>query len=148
MRLLANLGLVSFVLVLAACNSSAPRQTDYYSMAGSEGLVASGYAVIASQRGNTPAQQRLMAIKASKLDAYRALAEQVYGQYVDATGVMVDMTVTQDQVRSRVEGVIYGAKVLSIAPIGTESYRTQLSLPQKTVDELIANYLDNGVDAS
>jgi hypothetical protein len=82
-----------------------------------------------------------MAIKASKLDAYRALTEQVYGQYVNATGTMVDMSITQDQMRSRVEGVIYGAKLVSITPIGGETYETKLSLGQETINELVRNYL-------
>ena len=82
-----------------------------------------------------------MAIKASKLDAYRSLAEQVYGQYVNATGTMVDMSVTDDHLKSRVEGVIYGARVVSITPVGEETYETKLALPQSTIDELVRNYL-------
>ncbi|MFN5811085.1 MAG: hypothetical protein ACK44R_07880, partial [Burkholderiales bacterium] len=45
-----------------------------------ETMVATGYAVISIQNHKNPAQQRLLAIRASKLDAYRALTEQVYGQ--------------------------------------------------------------------
>jgi hypothetical protein len=84
-----------------------------------------------------------MAIKASKLDAYRALAEQVYGQYINATGTMADMSITEDQLRSRVEGVIYGARVVSITPIGEETYETKLSLSQATINELVSNYLQS-----
>jgi hypothetical protein len=42
-----------------------------------ETLVATGYAVISVQNHKNPAQQRLLAIRASKLDAYRSLTEQV-----------------------------------------------------------------------
>jgi hypothetical protein len=69
------------------------------------------------------------------------LTEQVYGQYINATGTMVDMSITQDQMRSRVEGVIYGAKLVSITPIGGETYETKLSLGQETINELVRNYL-------
>ena len=41
---------------------------------------ATGYAVISVQPSDVDAQQRLLAIRASKLDAYRGLTEQVYGQ--------------------------------------------------------------------
>jgi hypothetical protein len=37
-----------------------------------ETLVATGYAVISVQNHKNPAQQRLLAIRASKLDAYRS----------------------------------------------------------------------------
>ena len=60
-----------------------------------------------SQKGDTEAQQRLMAIKASKLDAYRSLTEQVYGQWIDASDNMVDFALSEDQLKARVEGVIY-----------------------------------------
>ena len=128
------------VLLMAGC-AAEQRTQSLYPVSESDGLVASGYAVIASQRGDTPAQQRLMAIKASKLDAYRALAEQVYGQYVNATGTMTDMSVTEDHLKSRVEGVIYGARVVSITPIGEETYETKLSLSQPVIDELVRNYM-------
>ena len=48
-------------------------------------LTATGYSVIDVQTSEYPAQRRLLAIRAAKLDAYRALTEQVYGQYIDAT---------------------------------------------------------------
>jgi hypothetical protein len=54
---------------------------------------------------------------------------------------MVDMSITQDQMRSRVEGVIYGAKLVSITPIGEETYETKLALGQETINELVRNYL-------
>ena len=128
------------VALLTGCATPQRTQT-LYPVSETDGLTASGYAVIASQRGDTPAQKRLMAIKASKLDAYRALAEQVYGQYINATGTMTDMSVAEDHLKSRVEGVIYGARVVSITPIGEETYETKLTLPQRTIDELVRNYI-------
>ena len=71
---------------------------------------ATGYAVITTQSHKNPAQQRLMAIRASKLDAYRALTEQVYGQQLDATTTVAEMIVTSDTFRTRVQGIIYGAE--------------------------------------
>jgi hypothetical protein len=134
--------LMAALLAFGLVGCASPQRTEnLYPVSEADGLMASGYAVIASQRGDTPAQQRLMAIKASKLDAYRALAEQVYGQYINATGTMNDMSVTEDHLKSRVEGVIYGARVVSITPIGEETYETKLALPQRTIDELVKNYL-------
>lgn len=101
-------------------------------------LTATGYAVIAVQNHRNPAQQRLMAIRASKLDAYRSLTEQVYGHYLDATTTVADLTVQSDSFRSRVEGVIYGATVVSITPVGDDTYETTLSLDRSVVRELRA----------
>jgi len=107
-----------------------------------ETLVATGYAVISVQNHKNPAQQRLLAIRASKLDAYRSLTEQVYGQQLDATTTVADMTVMSDTFRAKVEGVIYGAVLVSIAPVGDDTYETTLSLDQQVVRDLRSLYLN------
>jgi hypothetical protein len=106
-----------------------------------ETLVATGYAVISIQNHRNPAQQRLLAIRASKLDAYRALTEQVYGQQLDASTTVADMTVMSDTFRARVEGVIYGAVLVSITPVGDDTYETTLSLDRNVVNDLRALYV-------
>ena len=106
-----------------------------------ETLVATGYAVISVQNHKNPAQQRLLAIRASKLDAYRSLTEQVYGQQLDATTTVAEMTVLNDTFRAKVEGVIYGAVLVSIAPVGEDTYETTLSLDQHVVRDLRSLYL-------
>ena len=101
-----------------------------------ETITATGYAVVAVQNHKNPAQQRLMAIRASKLDAYRNLTEQVYGQQLDASSTVADMVVTNDTFRAKVEGVIYGARLVSITPVGDETYETTLSLDRDVVQDL------------
>lgn len=106
-----------------------------------ETLVATGYAVVSIQNHKNAAQQRLLAIRASKLDAYRSLTEQVYGQQLDATTSVADMTIMSDTFRAKVEGVIYGAVLVSIAPVGDDTYETTLSLDQQVVRDLRTLYL-------
>jgi hypothetical protein len=106
-----------------------------------ETLVATGYAVISVQNHKLAAQQRLMAIRASKLDAYRALTEQVYGQHLDASTTVADMVVMNDTFRTRVEGVVYGAVLVSITPVGDDTYETTMSLDRQVVNDLRALYL-------
>lgn len=106
-----------------------------------ETLMATGYAVISVQNHKNPSQQRLLAIRASKLDAYRSLTEQVYGQQLDASTTVADMTVMSDTFRAKVEGVIYGATMVSITPVGEDTYETTLSLDQHVVRDLRALYL-------
>jgi hypothetical protein len=106
-----------------------------------EALTATGYAVISVQHHRNPAQQRLLAIRASKLDAYRALTEQVYGQQLDANTTVADMTVMNDTFRARVEGVVYGAVLVSITPVGDDTYETTLSLDRAVVNDLRTLYI-------
>jgi hypothetical protein len=106
-----------------------------------ESFVATGYAVISIQNHKNPAQQRLLAIRASKLDAYRALTEQVYGQHLDANTTVSDMTVVNDTFRTKVEGVIYGAQLVSITPVSDDTYETTLSLDRTVVQDLRNLYL-------
>jgi hypothetical protein len=106
-----------------------------------ETLTATGYAVISVQQNKNPAQQRLMAIRASKLDAYRALTEQVYGQQIDANSTVADMIMTNDTFRAKVEGLIYGARLVSITPVGDDTYETTLSLDRDVVHEMRALFL-------
>ena len=62
--------------------------------------------------------------------------EQVYGQYLDATTTVAEMVIQSDSFRARVQGVIYGAKLVSIAPVGDDTYETTLSLSNDIVNDL------------
>ena len=106
-----------------------------------QNFLATGYAVISVQKSDNAAHQRLLSIRASKLDAYRSLMEQVYGQYLDANTTVAEMVVQSDSFSARVQGVIYGAKLVSIAPVGDDTYETKLSLSNDIVNDLRKLYL-------
>ena len=110
-----------------------------------ETITATGYAVITVQTAKNPSQQRLMAIRASKLDAYRNLTEQVFGQQVDASSTVADMVVLNDTFRTKVEGIIYGAQLVSITPVGEDTYETTLSLDKTVVQDLRLLFLGQAV---
>ena len=149
MNRLLTVGLITGMLVLTGCKSinvatsKPPESANMLAplVEKRETLTATGYAVVSVQNHRNPAQQRLMAIRASKLDAYRALTEQVYGQQIDATSTVADMTVTSDSFRAKVEGVIYGAVLVSITPVGEDTYETTLSLDKSVVQDLRSLYL-------
>ena len=114
-------------------NAESMENTPIYTK---EIIISTGYANISAQKSKNQAQRRLMAIRASKLDAYRNLTEQVYGQSLNASTTVEDMIIVNDSMRAHVEGVVYGAKVVSINPIGDDSYETKLELEKDTMLEL------------
>ena len=141
-----SLSLSLTLVMLSACVVSPfPNTTSHTSpkplIEKRETLTATGYAVISIQNHRIPAQQRLLAIRAAKLDAYRSLTEQVYGLKLDASATVADMVVQNDTFRSRVEGVIYGATLVTITPTGDDTYETTLSLDKDVVQELRQLYL-------
>ena len=69
-----------------------------------------------------------MAIKASKLEAYKSLAEQIYGQYLESRGTLSNLKLSDEEITSRVEGLVVGARVVSIKPISSDSYETVLEV--------------------
>lgn len=77
-----------------------------------EEVRAVGYASEAAYAGMPAAQRRLMAMRASKVDAYRALAEAVYGVEVSGHTTVRDRAVREDRYRTYVDAVIRGARVV------------------------------------
>ena len=75
-------------------------------------ISAVGYAPISVQKGASESSKMLMAIKASKLDAYRELTEQVFGQKVDSGQSLASLVILNTRLDSSVQGVIRGAKVV------------------------------------
>lgn len=92
-------------------------------------LLAFGFASITAQPGADPAQRRLQAARAAKLDAYRSLAEQLYGVRFTSDSVVVDSRVREDHIRTRIEGVIAGAEIVALEPLGNDTYQATVKLP-------------------
>jgi hypothetical protein len=62
--------------------------------------------------------------------------EQIYGQYLDATTTIGEMVLKSDSLKARVQGVVYGARLVSINPVGEDTYETTLSLDKDIVNDL------------
>lgn len=99
-------------------------------------ISAVGYAPISDQKGASESSRMLMALKASKLDAYRELTEQVYGQKVDSGQSLESLIIQNTRLDSSVQGVIRGAKVVKSYPVGDDTYATELELDFKLVNDL------------
>lgn len=91
-------------------------------------LTAIGYGNMGAFDGYTPGQKRLMAMRAAKLDAYRALAEQVHGVRVTGNSTVAAMVSQNDSFRVHVDAYVRGAKVASVTPMAEGNYETILEL--------------------
>ena len=87
-----------------------------------------GYAPISLQEGQTEQHKVLMAMKASKLDAYRELTALVHGQYLAGTTSVKDMVLQNNQFQGAVAGIVRGARVVKSYPIQTDVYATILEI--------------------
>ncbi|MGK0248888.1 MAG: hypothetical protein ACI910_001622 [Oleispira sp.] len=72
-----------------------------------------GYGAMVQQKSLTESQSRLMAIRASKLDAYRSMVERVYGTSLQGSTTVRDLAVQNDRFRTYVDTYIHGAHVIS-----------------------------------
>ncbi|WP_253806403.1 LPP20 family lipoprotein [Hydrogenovibrio sp. JE_KL2] len=91
-------------------------------------ITGTGFGSESSYEGYTPGQRRLMAIRASKLDAYRSLAEQLYGVKIDSNTQLSTLTARNDNFRARVNAIVKGARVVSVTPMPDNNYETILEV--------------------
>ncbi|WP_390231777.1 LPP20 family lipoprotein [Vibrio sp. F74] len=98
-------------------------------------LTAVGYASVSEQKGESVEEQRIRAMRASKIDAYRELAEQIYGMRVSGRASLQDQRLGTELTTGSVDGVIRGAEVVRSYPVG-DSYVTELELDVTKMDRL------------
>ncbi|MCX6910696.1 MAG: LPP20 family lipoprotein [Verrucomicrobia bacterium] len=83
--------------------------------------------------GETGAAARIGAERSAELDARRRLLEKVQGVQIDAQTTMRDFITQNDQVRSRVLGVLQGAEVGEPKLLSDGSVEVVVSLPMEKV---------------
>ncbi|OOV88470.1 LPP20 family lipoprotein [Oceanospirillum linum] len=87
-----------------------------------------GYGAYKENPRLSQGQNQLMAMRASKLDAYRAIAERVYGTRVSGGSNVEAMVLRDDRFRTYVDSVIRGAKVVSTYELAHNNYETTMEL--------------------
>lgn len=112
--------MIAFILVAAGCQPLQRMNT-------ANVLTAVGYASVSEQKGQTDEEKRVRAMRASKIDAYRELAEQIYGMRVSGRANLKDQRLGVETTSGAVDGVIRGAEVVRSYPVG-DSYVTELEL--------------------
>jgi hypothetical protein len=135
--LLKRTALVIGLMLLSACSSFYDKHVEWQTVKPKSFPVLSaiGQAPISLQKSKNKTQRMLMAISASKIAAYAELAEQVYGQTIDGKTTMSNLIVDNQKLKTSVQGIIRGAKVVKSYPVG-DTYTTELSLDFKDVYEI------------
>lgn len=128
---------ILFTFVISGCGTLLDKHVvwEYEEPKNYPIIRAVGYAPITAQPGDSAEIKSIMAMRASKLDAYRELTEQVYGQEIQGQTEMKNLVSSDDKLRSKVSGVIRGARIVKVYPVG-DTYATELELDMKLVYEL------------
>jgi len=119
-------GLVALVLLLAGCQHPPDGVDQRTWQPGQSGdnerderlepimVRTSGYGAYEVTPSEATAQDHLRVRRASKLDAYRSLAERVYGTTIHGTSTVNEFVLLNDHYRAYVDSYIRGAKVVSV----------------------------------
>ena len=110
-------------------------------------FIAVGYAAVSAQKGESEDIKTLNAIKASKIDAYKELAEQVYGVMLTSEDSVNNHQLQSEILEVKVVGLIRGAKVLRTYHEG-DLYITELELKLETLPDVgyeTALPIENGI---
>jgi hypothetical protein len=83
-------------------------------------------------------QRRLMTMRASKIDAYRALAEIVGGLHVWGGSAIGDMVMERDRYRVFIDSFVRGAHVVSVDAMEDNTYKT---IVEMEVDQRFLNHV-------
>lgn len=91
-------------------------------------LSAVGYGAPGAYTQYTHGQQKLMAMRAAQVDAYRNLAEQVYGFRVWGSTAVSAFATQNDNIRTYVDAFIRGAKVVNMTSIADGNFEATVEL--------------------
>jgi hypothetical protein len=87
-----------------------------------------GYGAYEKKEDAKSESKRLMAIRASKLDAYRALAERIYGIGISGASEVDEFVLKNDGYAAVVDSYVRGARVISIIENKDRGFETVLEL--------------------
>jgi outer membrane protein FlgP len=91
-----------------------------------------GYAPIELQPGDSFDLKMLNAIKASKLEAYKEMAEQIHGVLITSGNDVEGTVLLDDRIESQVKGLVRGARILKSYHEGGV-YITELEFDMQTL---------------
>ena len=93
---------------------------------------------IAPPNAVNPAQARMLARRAAVVDGYRQLAEAVQGVNVDAETTVENMMVTSDVIKTKVNAMIKGARVVAEGVVPGGGYQVTMEVSMFGVSNSVA----------
>ena len=88
----------------------------------------SGYGALQTPEDAASEPKRLKALRASKLDALRNMAERIYGTRVTGTSTVKDFVLSEDGFATQVDTIVRGARVVSVTENKGQGFETVLEL--------------------
>ncbi|WP_255990770.1 LPP20 family lipoprotein [Chitinolyticbacter albus] len=129
--MIPRLALTCLCLLLGACSLLKPREAQTEAAPAvivPQVITAVGFGAPPAAKELSPAQRKLAAMRASKLDAYRGLMETVSGVRLSSQSTVGMMVLGDDRMRVFVDGYLRGARVVSVKESSDGSFTTTLSL--------------------
>ena len=122
-KLIALIALILFVSFLVSCATSPSLSP------GPLFIRATGYGAPPPLKpGTTPAQVQLLAQRTAQVDAYRNLAERIKGVRIEGETTVRDFIATHDMIRTRVDAVIRGARIVSSRVLPDKTYEVEIEV--------------------
>ena len=89
------------------------------------------------------AMARVTTKRAAKVDAYRRLAERIYGTVIDTKTTMKDFAIKDDRITTTVEGIVQGAQELAWRYYSDGSVAVDLEAPGAQVEAEVTKVAGN-----
>lgn len=120
---------VCSALLLTACASTGHEEMPARASGGpGKRLTAVGYGTAAPYTNLTFGQQKLMAIRAAQVDAYRNLAEQIKGVSLTSTTAIAAFSGQGDTIKAQSEAMVRGARVVHVASNNDGNWEVRLEI--------------------
>ncbi|RMF19788.1 MAG: hypothetical protein D6758_01105 [Gammaproteobacteria bacterium] len=130
--MMKSLWLSAGLAVLAGCTTlmDPPPTPEQQALEKADPIVVrvTGYGTYQNVKDRMNARKRLLAMRASKLDAYRALAERIYGTVIYGNSTVEDLVLKEDRFKTFVDSVIRGARVVSVSELKSGGFETVLEV--------------------
>lgn len=120
---------LAMIWMLIGCQPLAQLEAEYNI------LTAVGTASVSAQYGQSAEEKQFKAMRASKLEAYKELSEQVYGLRVSGKMQVDDQRLSDDKTKGTVDGIIRAAEVIASYSVG-DSYVTELRLNLRKMEKM------------